>query len=126
MPVKLIEGRLFAYSEQGMEGGVLCLQGINYIKLNEITSPFVIYNNQTVFDKRNMDDVLLMYHLLYTNSTEDLYGGYSLYDYSLPWYQNHLWDGKIVFRTPYLPDRIAKFQGSLPYYHNPAKTVYVR
>lgn len=79
-----------------------------------------------VFDKRNMDDVLLMYHLLYTNSTEDLYGGYSLYDYSLPWYQNHLWDGKIVFRSPYLPDRIAKFQGSLPYYHNPAKTVYVR
>ena len=38
-----------------------------------------------VFDKQNMDDVLLMYHLLYANASEDLYGGYSLYDYSLPW-----------------------------------------
>ena len=32
-----------------------------------------------VFDKENMDDVLLMFHLLYTNPSEDLYGGYSLY-----------------------------------------------
>ena len=79
-----------------------------------------------VFDKENMDDVLLLYHLLYTNTTEDLYGGYSLYDYSLPWYQNHLWEDGIVLRSPYLPDALAKFQGSLPFYHNPAKTVYVR
>ncbi len=79
-----------------------------------------------VFDKKNMDDVLLMFHLLYTNASEDLYGGYSLYDYSLPWYQNHLWKDGIVFRSPWLPDLTAKFQGALPYYHNPAKTVYVR
>lgn len=79
-----------------------------------------------VFDKENMDDVLLLYHLLYTNTTEDLYGGYSLYDYSLPWYQNHLWEDGIILRSPYLPDALAKFQGSLPFYHNPAKTVYVR
>ena len=79
-----------------------------------------------VFDKKNMDDVLLMFHLLYSNPSEDLYGGYSLYDYSLPWYQNHLWEDGIVFRSPYLPDRIAKYQGNLPYYHNPVKTVYVR
>ncbi len=79
-----------------------------------------------VFDKENMDDVLLLYHLLYTNTTEDLYGGYSLYDYSLPWYQNHLWEDGIVLRSPYLPDALAKFQGNLPFYHNPEKTVYVR
>ena len=79
-----------------------------------------------VFDKKNMDDVLLMFHLLYTNPSEDLYGGYSLYDYSLPWYQNHLWEDGIVLRSPYLPDRIARYQGNLPYYHNPVKTVYVR
>ncbi|MDO4805018.1 MAG: hypothetical protein Q4A32_09400 [Lachnospiraceae bacterium] len=79
-----------------------------------------------VFDKSNMDDVLLMFHLLYTNPSEDLYGGYSLYDYSLPWYQNHLWEEGIVLRSPYLPDRIAKYQGNLPFYHNPAKTVYIR
>ena len=79
-----------------------------------------------VFDKRNMDDVLLMYHLLYTNATEQLYGGYSLYDYSLPWYQTHLWQNGTVLRSPYLPDHLAKYQGNLPYYHNPSKTVYVR
>ena len=28
-----------------------------------------------IFDKQNMDDVLLMYHLLYTNASEDLFGG---------------------------------------------------
>ena len=50
----------------------------------------------------------------------------SLYDYSLPWYQTHLWQDGIVLRSPYLPDRLAKFQGNLPYFHNPAKTVAVR
>ena len=79
-----------------------------------------------VFDKRKMNDLLLMFHLLYTNTTQEMVGGYSLYDYSLPWYQNHLWEDGVVLRSPYLPDRIAKYQGSLPFYHNPAKTVYVR
>ena len=79
-----------------------------------------------VFDKENMDDVLLMYHLLYSGRTRDLSEGYSLYDYSLPWYQNHLREDGVVLRSPYLPDKIAKYQGNLPYYHNPSKTVYVR
>ena len=79
-----------------------------------------------VFDKQNMDDVLLMYHLLYTNPSQELFGGYSLYDYALPWYQNHLWSDGVVLRSPYLPDRTAKYQGNLPFFHNPSKTVYVR
>ena len=79
-----------------------------------------------VFDKEDMESVLLMYHLLYTNTSEDLYGGYSLYDYSLPWYHTHLWEDGTVLRSPYLPDATARFQGALPWYHNPAKTVYVR
>ena len=79
-----------------------------------------------VFDKRNMNDILLMFHLLYSSSSQDFYGGYSLYDYSLPWYQTHLCSDGIVLRSPYLPDRLAKYQGSLPFYHNPTKTVYVR
>ena len=79
-----------------------------------------------VFDKQKMDDVLLMYHLLYTNTSQEVFGGYSLYDYSLPWYQTHLREDGIVLRSPYLPDRIAKYQGNLPYYYNPSKTVYVR
>ena len=79
-----------------------------------------------VFDKENMDTVLLMYHLLYTNTSQEVFGGYSLYDYSLSWYQTHLWQDGIVLRSPYLPDRLAKFQGNLPFHHNPVKTVHVR
>ena len=79
-----------------------------------------------VFDKEDMDDVLLMYHLLYTHPSQEVFGAYSLYDYSLPWYQNHLMVNGVVLRSPYLPDRIAKYQGNLPFYHNPSKTVYVR
>ncbi len=79
-----------------------------------------------VFDKENMDDVLLMYHLLYTNTSQEVYGGYSLYDYPFSWYQSHLWEDGTVLRSPYLPDRIARFQGNIPFHHNPAKTVYVR
>ena len=79
-----------------------------------------------VFDKRNMDDVLLMYHLLYTSSSEEVYGGYSLYDYPFSWYHTHLLENGVVLRSPYLPDKLAKYQGNIPFYHNPAKTVYVR
>ncbi len=79
-----------------------------------------------VFDKENMDDVLLMYHLLYTGGSQEVYGGYSLYDYPFSWYQTHLRQDGTVLRSPYLPDRLAKFQGNIPFHHNPAKTVYVR
>ena len=53
-----------------------------------------------VFDKENMDTV--------------------------SWYQTHLWQDGVVLRSPYLPDRLAKFQGNLPFHHNPVKTVHVR
>ena len=79
-----------------------------------------------VFDKMQMEDILIMYHLLYTNASEKVFGGYSLYEYSFPWYQNHLWERENVLRSPYLPDKIAKYLGNMPYYHNPSKTVYVR
>ena len=68
----------------------------------------------------------MMYHLLYTNTSQEVFGGYSLYDYSLPWYHDHLWEGGTVLRSPYLPDRLAKYQGNLPFHHNPVKTVHVR
>jgi len=80
----------------------------------------------SVFDKSDMDTVLLMYHLLYTNTSQEVFGGYSLYDHSLPWYHDHLWEGGTVLRSPYLPDRLAKYQGNLPFHHNPVKTVHVR
>ena len=79
-----------------------------------------------VFDKQNMDDVLLMFHLLYTNTSQELFGGYSLYDYPFLWYQTHLRESGIVLRSPYLPDKLARYQGVLPFCHNPVKTVYVR
>ena len=79
-----------------------------------------------VFDKRDMDTVLLMFHLLYTNGSGELFGGYSLYDYPFLWYQTHLQEDGTVLRSPYLPDRLARYQGNLPFCHNPSKTVYVR
>ena len=79
-----------------------------------------------VFDKTDMESILLMFHLLYTNGSGDMFGGYSLYDYSFLWYQTHLQEEGIVLRSPYLPDRLARYQGSLPFCHNPVKTVYVR
>ena len=79
-----------------------------------------------VFDKQDMDSVLLMFHMLYTNISEDLFGGYSLYDYPFTWYQTHLWEDNVVFRSPYLPDRLARYQGNIPFCYNPTKTVYVR
>lgn len=79
-----------------------------------------------VFDKRQMDDVLLMFHLVYGNPTEEMPGGYLLYDYPFPWYQSHLRGEGCVYRSPYLPDRIAKYQGELPCCFHPAKTVCVR
>jgi hypothetical protein len=79
-----------------------------------------------VFDKQQVEDVLLAYHLLYTNASQEVFGGYSLYDYSLPWYQTHLMEEGVVLRSPYLPDPLARFQGNLSNHHNPVKTVYVR
>lgn len=79
-----------------------------------------------VFDKEDMDTVLLMYHLVYGGGTDDFFGSLSLYDYSLAWYQTHLQENGIVLRSPYLPDKTAVYQGALPYYINPLKTVQVR
>ena len=79
-----------------------------------------------VFDKRNMDDVILMYHLLYQGSSEEFFGGYSLYGHSLSWYQTHLRHDGVVLRSPYLPDALARFQGSMPFHHNPGRTVTLR
>ena len=79
-----------------------------------------------VFDKKDMDTVLLMFPLLYTNGSGELFGGYSLYDYPFLWYQTHLQENGTVLRSPYLPDRLARYQGNLPFCHNPSKTVYVR
>ena len=79
-----------------------------------------------VFDKSRMEDVLLMFHLVYGSVQEEQPGGYSLYNYSLPWYLTHLQEQGVVLRSPYLPDRLAKYQGGLMSHMNPVKTVYVR
>ena len=79
-----------------------------------------------VFNKQNMDDVLLMFHLVYGGASQEMPGSYSLYDYSLPWYLTHLHQDGVALRSPFLPDRLAKYQGGLLSHLNPAKTVYVR
>lgn len=57
MQKQILEGRLLSYSEQGMEGGILCFQDVTYIKLGEISSPFGIHENQKVWDKKNTNRV---------------------------------------------------------------------
>lgn len=79
-----------------------------------------------VFDKRDMDTVLLAFHLVYSGGLSETPGTFLLYDYPLPWYLSHLQYNNVVLRSPYLPDRLAKYQGNPEFYHNPAKTVYVR
>lgn len=79
-----------------------------------------------VFDKGDKEDVILLYHLAYGSPTDQMPGGYLLYEYPLGWYQSHLRDEKTVFRSPFLPDRIARYLGNLPFYFDPARTVYVR
>ena len=46
-----------------------------------------------------MDDVLLMFHLVYGSLSEEMPGGYSLYDYPFPWYQSHLRENGVVLRS---------------------------
>ena len=104
----------------------VCKRAEAFYPINNLFPDEEMVHYLAVFDKTKMDDVLLMFHLLYTNASQDVYGGYSLYEYSLPWYQNHLWEDEIPLRSPYLPDKLAKYQGNLPFYHNPGKTVYVR
>lgn len=104
----------------------VCKRAHSFHPVNNLFPDEKTVHYLAVFEKTQMNDVLLMYHLLYTNTTEKVFGGYSLYEYSFPWYQNHLWQNGCVLRSPYLPDKLAKFQGNLPYYHNPSKTVYVR
>ena len=115
-----------SYSSQFFVIQEVCRRAEAFYPVNSLFPDEDQVHYLAVFDKRNMDDVLLMYHLIYTNPTQEVSGGYSLYDYSLPWYQHHLWEDGVVFRSPYLPDRIAKYHGNLPFYHNPCKTVYVR
>ncbi len=53
--MKEFEGKLIAYTEQGMEGGQLCFQNSEYIKLEAITSNFQIYKGIVVRDKENLN-----------------------------------------------------------------------
>ena len=78
------------------------------------------------FDKGAMDDVLLMFHLTYGGGSEEFPGSYTLYDYPLVWYQTHLMEDGVVLRSPWLPDRLARYLGGLSNHHNPRKCVQVR
>lgn len=51
MKEKLFKGRLYLYSEQGMEGGCLAIQDIKFINLNEPN--FGITQDVKVWDKNN-------------------------------------------------------------------------
>lgn len=53
MTEKILVGKLLTYTDQGMEGGVLCIQDLNHITLSEMTSPYGI-DNRKVWDKNDI------------------------------------------------------------------------
>lgn len=63
MTKTFLKGKLTTYSEQGMEGGVLCFQESSHIKLTDITSPFALYENCKVWDKEDAKRIGLMTNL---------------------------------------------------------------
>jgi len=115
-----------SYASQYFVIAEVCKKAQRFVPVKNLFPDNTKPHYLAVFDKEQMEEILLMYHLLYTNTSQEVFGGYSLYDYSLPWYQTHLWKDGVVMRSPYLPDPTAKYLGALPYYHNPSKTVYVR
>jgi len=52
MKEKLLKGRLYLYSEQGMEGGCLAIQDLNFINLTD--SRFGVTENKKVWDKNDI------------------------------------------------------------------------
>ncbi len=97
----------------------VCRQAETFTPIRNLFPDEETIHYLAVISKERMEDVLLMFHL-------NTFGGYSLYDYPLIWYQTLLQENGTVLRSPYLPDRLAKYQGAIPYCHDPVKTVYVR
>lgn len=63
MTITALKGKLTSYSEQGMEGGVLCFQDASQIKLADINSPFALYENLKVWDKADTERIGVMTNL---------------------------------------------------------------
>jgi len=115
-----------SYTSQYFVITEVCKSAKQVIRINNIFPDEKAVHYLAVFDKRNIDDVLLMFHLIYSGQGKEITGGYSLYDYDVSWYQSHLIQDDVVLRSPYLPDKLSKYLGGIPYHMNPAKTVYVR
>lgn len=64
-----------------------------------------------VFNKSDITNVLLMYHIVYSGVMQDNFGGYKLFGYGLSWYADNLEYNGTVLRSPWLPDYLAHFQG---------------
>lgn len=79
-----------------------------------------------VFHKSRMEEILLLHHLIWTSNAHEVFGGYKIYGSTLPYYLDHLIEQDQVLRSPWLPDRLSRYEGALAFHHNPSKIVRVR
>lgn len=63
MTKKILVGKLLTYSEQGMEGGVLCFQDSIQIKLADIDTPYGLYEKREIWDKNDTNRTGLISNL---------------------------------------------------------------
>lgn len=79
-----------------------------------------------VFEKEDILNVLMMFHIIYSGVMDDNFGGYKLFGYGLPWYVDNLQFKGTVLQSPWIPDLLAHFQGYNTIRKNPYKIIQIR
>lgn len=78
------------------------------------------------FEKAEVLDIILMFHIIYSGVMGDNFGGYKLFGYGLTWYADNLQYKGTVLRSPWIPDYLTHFQGHTVQRNNPHMIVQVR
>ena len=104
----------------------VCRKAKRIVVLNNLFPDQDEIQYMAVFSKENMEDILLLHHIIYTADANEIFGGYKIYGNTLPYYLDHLCYKDTVLRSPWLPDRLTKYQSGLSWHHNPAKILRVR
>ncbi|SCY25555.1 PDDEXK family nuclease [Alkaliphilus peptidifermentans] len=70
-------------------------------------------NHLTVFNRKNIDDIAFMFHLVYYFFMSDNFGGYKLFGKGLMYYANALCYNGVDLRNHVLLSLLAHFQGNM-------------
>lgn len=79
-----------------------------------------------VFEKTDIENIIIMFHVIYSGVMKDNYGGYKLLGFGLPWYADNLLFHGTVLKSPWLPDYLAHFQGYCVQRNNPHIIMQIR